>query len=299
MFIIVNPVAGRGRTRKLWPAIEAHLKTYPIIYDACFTHAAGEARYLAAQAAHEGHRGVVAVGGDGTAHEVANGLMSFNANTAALGVLPTGGGNDFCKAIGVPLELPKAVETLAHGRRRRIDVGRIGERYFINGLGIGLDGAVSRRYRRMKRLRGEVGYLWGAIHEALTFREFEIDLATADWRHRGPALLAGATNGQYHGGDFKLAPAARVDDGRLDIYVMSAMAPLKRLIQIPKVRRGAHLALEEFQIRRASWVEVTLDRPLPAHMDGESFVLPQGCTHIDMIPRALEVISGAPERSEF
>ncbi len=286
--MIVNPVAGRGRTQKLFPTLEAHLRACKLSYELRFTSRPGEAEELAKEATQRGFRGLVAVGGDGTAHEVANGLIG---SSLALGVIPTGSGNDFAKAIGVPKDLPAAIELLIWGMRRRVDVGRLGARYFINGLGVGLDGAVSHRFRRMKHLRGELAYLWGAIHEALIFQPMEIDLHAPAWTYQGSALLAGASNGQYHGGNFKLAPEAQVDDGLLDVYVIQNMPPIKRLFEIPKVRRGAHLSLEEVEMRRAPWVEIAARQPLPAHMDGEPFQLEPGRHKVEVLPRALEVIS--------
>ena len=287
---IVNPVAGRGRTQAILPSLRELLARQKILCELRLTSEPGEATKLAQEGVQMGFTRIVSVGGDGTVHEVANGLIG---SAVALGVIPTGSGNDFCKAINIPVELPKAVETLVRGQVRRVDVGRLGRRCFVNGLGVGLDGAVSHRYRLMRHLRGELGYLWGAIHEALTFQARPIELKTADWSYHGPALLAGASNGQYQGGNFKLAPQAVVDDGLLDVYVIHDMIPLKRLIQIPKVRQGRHLSLEELEIRRAPWVEISSESSLPAHMDGEPFQLAQGKHRIEVLPQQLQVISTA------
>lgn len=287
---IVNPVAGRGRTKGMWVSLEKQVRGYRLPYEVSVTRGTREAEAFAAQGVKDGFDCVVAVGGDGTAHEVANGILTAGSRTP-VAVVPTGGGNDFCKAIGVPLSPKEALDVLVYGERRRLDVGLINDRYFVNGLGIGLDGAVSYRYRGMRHLQGELGYLWGAVHEALTFQGFPVEVVTAEWRYGGPALLVGATNGQFQGGDFKLAPQARVDDGLLDVYVFHDMTPLKRLVRIPRVRKGAHLGLKEVEIRRAPWVELTLDRPLPAHMDGESFTIPPGRTRIETVSARLEVLA--------
>ncbi|OGF53309.1 MAG: hypothetical protein A2Z21_10610 [Candidatus Fraserbacteria bacterium RBG_16_55_9] len=284
---IVNPKAGRGKTQAILPALRHLLDTENLPCEFLFTSGPGDATALAREAIRKGCGYVVAVGGDGTVHEIANALVD---TTAALGVIPTGSGNDFCKAVQIPLQLANAVETVVRGQLRRVDVGRLGKEYFVNGLGIGLDGAVSHRYGRMKRLRGEWGYLWGAIHEALTFKAQYIHLKTADWSHSGRALLAGVSNGQYHGGNFKLAPHAVVDDGLFDIYVIGDMFPLKRLLEIPKVRKGTHLGMPEVETRRAPWVEITSESSLLAHMDGEPFQLEPGNHRIELVPRSLQVI---------
>ena len=284
---IVNPVAGRGRTRRLWPALARQLEALNVSIQPVFTEGPTHARSLAADAVRAGTSHVIAVGGDGTTHEVANALVGTDV---ALGILPTGGGNDFPKAVGIPLDLQQAVKTIAHHRCHRVDVGRLDDEYFINGLGIGLDGAASLRYRNMRRLRGELGYIWSAVREALTFRAFDARLTTENWTHTGRALSVGATNGPYHGGDFRIAPNARTDDGELDVYVMRPVAYLTRLLKLIRIRRGAHLDMPQFSLQRSRWVEIDLDRPVPAHMDGESFTLPMGRTRVEIVPDALTVL---------
>jgi diacylglycerol kinase (ATP) len=289
---IINPTAGRGRTHKVLPFLKVLLEAEKIPYEFRFTSRSGDATEMAKKAVAQGFTYIVAVGGDGTTHEIANGLIG---SSAVLGIIPTGGGNDFPKAVGIPLQLSRAVETLARGKRRRVDVGLLKDHYFINGLGVGLDGAVSHRYREMKHLQGVPGYLWGAIYEALTFKSFQVEITTTDWSHNGSVLLTGASNGKSQGGNFKLAPEAKIDDGLLDIHVIHDMSPLKRLIHIPKVLRGTHLGLNEVVIRRAPSVEITLDRPLLAHMDGEPFRLEPGMHEVEVVPQGLELISLAKD----
>ena len=288
---IVNPVAGRGRTQRLWPNLAQQVTDLGVPLRAVFTEGPNHARALAADAVESGVPRIVAVGGDGTTHEVANALVGTDV---ALGILPTGGGNDFCRAIGVSLDLRQAVRTIAHGRGHRVDVGRLDDEYFINGLGIGLDGAASLRYRNMRHVRGELGYIWSAVREALTFRAFDARLTTENWTHAGKALSVGATNGPYHGGDFRVAPQARADDGELDVYVMRPVAYFARLFKLGQIRRGAHLTMPQFSLHRSRWVEIDLDRPVPAHMDGESFTLPAGRTRVEIMPDALTVLLPRP-----
>ena len=290
--LIVNPAAGRGRTRKLLPQLEKLLATNKILYEFRLTIRPGEATQIAREALAQGFKYIVSVGGDGTAQEVVNGLIG---SSAVFGMIPTGGGNDFPKAAGIPLEISRAIITLAKGQRRRVDVGLLGDRYFINGLGIGLDGAVSHRYRNMKLLSGKLGYFCGAVQEALTFKGFQVEITIPDWSYKGRVLLMGASNGPCQGGDFKLAPEARVDDGLLDIHVIRDMTSVRRLIQIPKVRQGNHLSLSEVEIRRAPWMEIKTDQSLPAHLDGEPFHLQPGKHKVEVVPKALEVISDVEE----
>jgi len=258
-----------------------------IPFDHYFTSKSGEATDLAREGITRGFTHIISVGGDGTAHEVVNGIAG---SRVIFGMIPAGSGNDFPKAAGIPLEIPRAIEILASRSTRRVDLGLFGNQYFINGLGIGLDGAVSHRFRNMKRFRGELGYLIGAIQEALTFKSFKVEIITTAWQYRGTALLIGATNGPYHGGGFKLAPNAVVDDGLLDIYIFQDLPKLQRLIHLPKVRSGSHIELKEVEIKNAESVEINLESKIPAHMDGEPLHLEPGVHSVRVVPKALELI---------
>jgi diacylglycerol kinase family enzyme len=208
-----------------------------------------------------------------------------------LGILPCGSGNDFPKSVGVPLNLLGALENLVEFNIKEVDVGYIKDRFFINGIGFGMDGAVSHRFSKYRLIRGEIGYIWGAVIEALSYPGFRAEIAIPDWRFNGNILLSGASNGSYHGGKFQLAPNAKVDDGLLDVYVFKNMPRLSRLIKIPKVLNGKHLLLNEVYIKGSPFMEITLERPVPAHMDGEPFILEAGYHKIEIKNKALKVLS--------
>jgi diacylglycerol kinase (ATP) len=290
-FVIVNLLAGRGRCRRLWPSIERALRSSQLPFRHVFTQAPGAAIEIARRAA-EDFSVVVAVGGDGTIHEVATGLMG---SSAKLGIIPAGTGNDFVKMLGIPPKDPiGAIEILHSGLPRRVDVGRVGERYFVNGLGVGLDGAVAWRVWRSWRWPALAPwiYLYAAVREALFFRSSDVEIVAPDWEASGRLLMVGASNGRYHGGDFLLVPHAEIDDGLFDVYMIADMAPFRRLREIPKTRRGEHITLPEVQIRRAPWVEIVSKKPLLGHLDGEPVEFPAGRLRVELLPKALEVISG-------
>jgi YegS/Rv2252/BmrU family lipid kinase len=286
-FVILNPACGRGAGRRLLPQIKNTLDRERLEYTLQLTDKPLEASLFAREAA-EKFSVVVAAGGDGTVNEVANGLMGSGV---AMGVLPIGSGNDFAKCLHLTPDLTMAVRTLKDARRRHVDIARLGARYFANGLGIGLDGAASHRNRAIKYLRGKVAYLWAAICEALQYHALPLQLKTPHWEYSGQFLMAGASNGHCHGGDFLLAPNAQIDDGLLDIHLITDMRPVRRLLQIPKVKKGQHLSLPEVHMHQAPWVELSSPHRLLAHLDGEPFVLEPGVTRVELIPRGLAVIS--------
>jgi len=285
---IINTKSGRGSAKNNVKLIEDFASLNNVKYKIYYTEYPKHATSLAQQCVREGSDILVAVGGDGTAHEIANAIIGTNS---VLGILPCGSGNDFPKSVNVPLDFQKALETLVEFNIKEVDVGYVKDRFFINGIGFGMDGAVSHRFSKYRLIRGEIGYIWGAVIEALFYPGFRAEIAVADWRFNGNILLSGASNGSYHGGKFQLAPNAKVDDGLLDVYVFKNMPRLSRLIQIPKVLNGKHLLLDEVYIKGSPFMEVTLERPVPAHMDGEPFILEAGYHKIGIKNKALKVLS--------
>ncbi len=285
---IINPAAGQGRTAGLFNSIKPLLARRGIPFEYKFTSGPGQAIGFARDARDRGFTHIVAVGGDGTSHEVVNGIIG---SSMIFGTIPSGSGNDFPKSAGIPLDTAQAVETVFSGRVRSVDVGKLGDSFFINGLGIGLDGAVSHRFKKLKRMRGQLGYLLGAVQEALTFEGFGVDITINDWSYKGTLLLTGASNGVYQGGKFKLAPDARVDDGLLDFHIIKDMSSLQRLVKIPKVLKGTHSGLTEVELIRGSVMDISIESTLPAHMDGEPFYLDPGTHRIEAVPGALRIMS--------
>jgi len=285
---IINPTAGQGRTNNAYDLIRDVIAEKNVKCDFKFTSQSGDAKKFAQEAVAQGFTNIISVGGDGTSHEVVNGLIG---SPAVFGVVPSGSGNDFPKAASIPLDTKLAIETVFSGIQREVDVGKLGDKYFINGLGIGLDGAVAHRFRKLKLLRGQVGYLLGSVQEALTFKGFRVQVKIDDWTYDGPLLLTGASNGLYQGGKFKLAPEALIDDGLLDFHIIKDMSIFNRLIKIPKVLEGSHAGLDEVEIKRANRMEITLEDRIPAHTDGEPFYLEKGTHNIELVTSGLKIMS--------
>ena len=285
---IVNTKSGRGNSKARVKLLEDFAEANSLSYSVIYTEYPGHATELAAQCAKDGYEVVVAVGGDGTSHEVANALVGTDT---ALAILPSGSGNDFPKSVNVPLDFMDALKVLTEHNIKQVDVGKLENEFFINGIGFGMDGAVAHRFKDYSLIRGELAYILGAVIEAFTFPGFRADIAIGEWRYSGNVLLSGASNGSYHGGKFQLAPDAKVDDGLLDMYIIKNMPILSRLVKIPKVLSGTHTTLQEVYIKGSTSMEVTLDRPIPAHMDGEPFILEAGYHKIEVKSRALKVLS--------
>lgn len=298
MKVIVNPAADRGRARQKASAALSLLAEKGLSFDVKYTGRPGEAIELARAAAEAGYDIVVAVGGDGTSQEVVNGLMqaTHSGPAGTLGVLPVGSGNDFAYGVGIPLDVKTAVEHLAAGQTRVIDVGFVHvdgtpDRYFGNGVGIGFDAHVALESTRVKRLRGPALYLW-ALLKSLLFH-YRIPTLTIDDGqrvHTQSALLISVSNGRRYAGVFLLTPDAEVDDGFLDTCLADEMGRLKVLSFLPKAIRGTHIYEPEVTMGHATRVVITSEDDLVAHVDGEILCTAAHRLEIEIVPRSLRVI---------
>jgi len=294
-FLIVNLIAGHGRCKELFPKVKAELDRRGIDYDLHFTNEPLEATDVVQLVIDAGFTYIVAMGGDGTINEVANGIVTSEASLP-LAVIPAGSGNDFSRMSGIPIEPMRAIDLLLAGRERKIDLGYIvGDRYFVNGLGIGIDAQVARDVLQMERLRGVPAYLYAAIREVFRFKAFPVTLEGEGWSEEHTCISLGLANGKYCGGGFKLAPQAEIDDGLLDIAVIEDFPKLERLIRLPQARKGNHLRLAKVHYRQERTVTISSSTKLIAHIDGEQYRLPDDSFKVTVVPKALDVITPAQE----
>jgi len=286
-FLIVNLIAGHGRCKELFPKVRAELERRGIDYELHFTNEPLEATDVAKMGLEAGFSQIIAMGGDGTVNEVANGL---NGMEATMCVIPAGNGNDFVRTIGIPNDPIRALDTLTSGKDRTIDLGLVDDdRCVVNGLGVGIDAQVARDVLAMERLRGVPAYLSAAVRQVFRFKAFPVTLTVEGWSLELDCLSLGVANGPFCGGGFKLAPKAAVDDGLLDIAAIGDFPRLERLIRLPQARAGKHLSLSQVHYRQVERVSVASDAKLVAHIDGEPYRLPREPFDVAVLPNALRV----------
>jgi len=292
-FLIVNLIAGQGRCKELFPKVRAELDRRRIDYDLHYTNEPLEAIDVAEMGIEAGFTHIIAMGGDGTVNEVANGIIAADGE-AILGVIPAGTGNDFIRMLGIPSDPLAAIELLVSGHERWIDLGQVSnDRYFVNALGIGIDAQVALDVLKMERFRGTAAYLYAAIREVFRFKAFPVKLTGKDWESEYTCISLGLANGKYCGGGFKLAPRADLDDGLVDITAIEDFPKLERLIRLPQARKGAHLKLSKVHYWQEKAVTVSLPSRLVAHIDGEPYKLPDKTFAVRAVPHALRVIARA------
>lgn len=288
--VIINPEARHGETAALIPVVAQLLGSIP--HDTVVTEHTGHAADLAAAA--DGYDVVVAVGGDGTVHEVLNGLMSLPADRRpALGLLPTGSGNDTRRMLGVPTELAEAAVALGTGKRVRFDVGVCNGVYFNNSFAAGLDAKVTAKaveYKVTTKRSGLWLYLTALFH--VLFHDlagFDMDISfdgAAAVAH--DTLIIAVTQGPTYGGGFKITPDAVPHDGLFDVCMIDPLSLPEALARLPFVVVGKHTTMRPVHMSRHTSLVIESDRPIPAQIDGEVLYEPR--YEIGMLPAAIECI---------
>lgn len=287
---IINPNAGSVGE------IEALRERLGSLRDAevRLTRKAGDAKTIARRALASGAELIVAAGGDGTLNEVVNGLAA-DFGRARLGLLPLGTGNDFARSIDVPADLDAALDILAAGRLRTVDLARatLGRRrrWFINMSAGGFSGAVSEKAAEVKDRWGPLAYLRAAVGTLPQLQGHDVRV-TLDGGERlaVEAYNVVVSNGRFVAGGIPVAPQSRLDDGRLDVMIApnATIPQLARLI--PQVLLGRHTESDLLLFRKAAQIEIESDPPMSFNLDGE--LLGDGPIRFEVKPRALEVIVG-------
>jgi len=300
--IIVNPVAGRGAAKKAIPKIKAFLESFNIEYDLVETEYIGHAIKLAEEASSNGYATVVAVGGDGTANEVINGLMQALKKghlTSNMAILPVGRGNDFSYGMGVPQDLEAACKLLANGKTRKIDIGFVkgGDypegRYFGNGVGIGFDTIVGFEAAKLPSfISGIPAYLIAALKTIFLFFRAPLLRLNIDGEVlEQPCLLVSLMNGRRMGGSFMFAPESASDDGLLNLCIARQVTRLQVLGLFPKVMSGTQES--HFAIKMPTAQHVTIEAltgTLPVHADGETICEAGKSLEVEVLKQQLNLI---------
>lgn len=267
IFFIVNPIAGKGRAKDFIREAEPKLIARGIPFKIAYTEGPGHATALAGQVDYHLYSKVISVGGDGTLNEVVNGL---DLEKGTLGIIPAGSGNDLIKSLDIPKDEHKALEVVLSGREKRIDLGYINQRRFINVTGIGLDVEVLRETHGLRKMfRGKIAYILGVFKALIHFKSIHVELEIDNQAYQKDIMLCAIGNGRYIGGGMKILPEAKLDDGRMDICLVRKMPKLKLLFLFPKVFSGSHLDLPEVTFLRGKSLRIRSPQETWMNLDGE------------------------------
>ena len=305
--VILNPTAGDGRARRMSERILVGLERRDIQADIVATTAPREAVRLGLEAARSRVDLVIAAGGDGTVHEVANGLLRAYAQGVdgpVLGVLPVGTGNDFAKLVGPLNDLERSLDIVARGELRRYDaaIATWGgqDHWFVNAAGTGIDVEVVRQIlkRRGRPSPAVFKYLAAVLRALVTYRAIPLRIRFDGRVLERDTMIIVAGNGRCVGGGFWICPVAEPEDGRFDICIVNRLSYLGALHAIPLIMRGKHEKHPKVEMYRASTIEIEAlgADPLFFQLDGELHEPPDARTlTMRVVPSALPVRVGGPE----
>jgi diacylglycerol kinase (ATP) len=294
--LVVNPVAGRGRSLRALQAATASLDAAGATYEVSESASVDHAREIAARAAGLGQV-VVAVGGDGTAGPMAAAAAGAGAS---FGIIPAGNGNDFARCLGIPFDAAAAGRALATGRERKVDLIAVGapgqaEAVVAGSVYAGVPSVAGEIANRTRWLRGPAVYPAAALRALAGWSPAAFRVEVGGVERSVPGYAVVVANSAYFGAGMKVAPSAELDDGLLDVLVMRHAPRLAFLRVLLRIRSGTHLGLPQISHERGREVTVTVDRDLPAAADGDTLPwaapLRAGTTlSIRALPGALRVL---------
>ena len=299
VLVFVNRATGRRRAHSHLPSLRTLFESHHLLVEFVETSSAAELESAARQAAHQNHRVLLALGGDGTFQALVNGVYGSDV---MIGLLPAGGGNDFAAALGLPGDPVFAAQMILKGKPRSVDLARArtadGQtRLYAGGGGIGLDAEAARlASRRYRRLPGRLRYIASALRALFAHLPLKVrlefpgeDLPPAET----VALLAGILNTPTYGAGLRLAPDARIDDGLLQVVLLEDLSAFSVLKLLPRLMGSGELRTSRVKRWGVRSVRISADRPCLFHGDGE--ILGPAPVEIEVVPSAARVLAPSNE----
>jgi diacylglycerol kinase (ATP) len=295
--VILNPYSNRWKAKTRWSEAEAALKAAGVDFEMVMSERPGHITELAEQAVRHGFSPIIAAGGDGTVGEVVNGLAhaakSEGELLGPLGLIPLGTANDLVCNLGLPLDLQAAARIIKSGTIKRMDVGKVNDRYFANNSAAGLEPYVTTKQVRIKWISGILRYLVAAVWAIMERPRWEANIKWDDGEYKGPISLVTVGNGARSGGVFYMIPHADPFDGKLTFVYGYRPTRLAMLSTLPKAMKpdvGSYVEVEGIHEQTATWVKIHLENPSPAHTDGEIFTSAIQDLEYNIIPGRLQVL---------
>jgi YegS/Rv2252/BmrU family lipid kinase len=303
--VILNPRAGGGRAERLWPMLRDALDATLGAYVLRRTQGPHDATRHARTALRRGADRIVAIGGDGTLNEVANGFFDADASVrpeAVLAPISCGTGSDFRRSLGGPRSPTAAVRALLQHRVRSIDVGRLqyttdagreAVRYFLNIASFGLGGAVDQVVETLPgkaQAGGRLAYLYAILHVLVRYRNQPVTMAVDGTPvYAGPISNVAVANGRFFGGGLEIAPEAQVDDGQLDVIVLGDFSRRALIRHARRFYDGTHLRLDDVSAFRGRCITATPHSDAPVRLDVDGEALGRLPATFTVRPRALRI----------
>jgi len=294
--VILNPYSNRWNSQKRWSEAESALKAAGVDFDLVLSQKKGQIIELAEQAVYEKCSPVIIAGGDGSIGDAANGLMraapSTKGQLVPLGIMPTGSANDLVFALGLPTDLKEAAQVIAAGKTRAMDLGKLNDHYFVNNSAAGLEPYVTIKHEKIHWIKGIVRYLVAAVQAILDKPEWQANVKWDDGEFSGKISLISIGNGRRTGGFF-MTPHADLFDGKLTLafgYRGTRLGLFQALPRAFNEDKGSYVEMEGMKEVHATHISVHLDKPSPAHTDGELFPDWMQDFEYEILPKCLNII---------
>ncbi len=294
--VILNPYSNRWNSQKRWSEAQAALKAAGIDYHLAVSEKKGQIVDLAEQAVIQRFSPIIVAGGDGSVGDAANGLMraALLKQTAypPLGLLPTGSANDIAFALGLPTDLHEAARVIAAGKIRQMDLGKLNERYFVNNSAAGLEPYVTLKHEKIQWIKGMARYLVAAVQAILDKPEWNGTVTWDGGEYTGKFSLISVGNGRRTGGFF-MTPHADPFDGKLTLaygYRGTRLGLFQALPRAFNEDKGSYVEMEGMHEIHATRISLHLDKPSPAHTDGELFSEWIQDFEYEILPSCLNII---------
>lgn len=297
-FLIVNPTSGNGKSKKSWQHISTLLTNQGIRFSFAFTEYSKHESELVQHAINNGFTKIISVGGDGTLHHIVNGIMSQNnveTTTIQLAVIPIGTGNDWVKTYNIPANIEKSILTLKKGRSVLQDIGKLTTEnntniYFNNVAGIGYDGYVVNKLKKLKKFGG-IAYLLSGIYGLLLYKKvyFTIEINNQIIKEKCLMTIFGIC--KYSGGGMKFTKDVDPSDGLLDITIAKNLTLLDLILNLPKLYNGNIVHHKKVTTYKTGSIKVTptstIEKPF-IQADGE--LIDSGSVEVSIVKKAIQFI---------
>ncbi|WP_298364899.1 diacylglycerol kinase family protein [uncultured Lutibacter sp.] len=297
-YVIVNPTSGNGSSKKKWPLIYNELLFQNFEFEFSFTKYQKHAIKLVQEAINQGFKNFICVGGDGTLHNIVNGILSLNPSNILeikVGMIPIGTGNDWIKTYNIPINYKKAIKIIKDEHTYFQDIGKImlqnsnKEYYFNNLAGIGFDGHVVNKVHKYKYL-GFLAYLTGALISLVGFKRKYLDIKFNKTSISGKSLMLLIGIGKYSGGGMQLTENVKTNDGLFDISYIKKVSLITVLKHISKIFNGTVTELPIIDTYKTSTLKVTIKNNENIYMQADGELLEADSFSVAIVPRALQFI---------
>ena len=294
--VILNPYSNRWNSQKRWSEAQSALKAAGVDFHLAVSEKKGQIIDLAAQAVVQRFSPIIIAGGDGSVGDAANGMLqaAFSTQSAMppLGILPTGSANDIAFALGLPTDLGEAARVLARGKIKGVDLGRLNDRYFVNNSAAGLEPYVTLKHEKIHWIKGMARYLVAAVQGIMDKPEWSGTVTWDGGEYTGKFSLISIGNGRRTGGFF-MTPHADPFDGKLTLafgYRATRLGLFQALPRAFNEDKGSYVEMDGMQEVHATRISIHLDKPSPAHTDGE--MLPEWIQDFEyeILPGCLNII---------